>query len=930
MSKKTIAPNHKIKVFISSICGNSKYDNIREELKQLIEQTKLADVYTFESEGASTATAEAHYVFSLEDCDVCIFLIDNEDGITPGVQKEIDTVKKHGIKSLYYFCTENSDEETTLQKGLKGAMHAKSRTVKSFSELSQRGAQDLINDIVFIYHHYCKGRLTVVTDDDSDNITELTTPQPTKDTDYSISKIALERMDKCSDYILEFATRERVFRMHDEEPQSSELDEWGLKFLYVLFGEKSIVDFNTSMMLSYLSKQQNTEYHEVVKIRWEAIQAYFCGNLSECITCIERALSMVKEGDFPDWVIHDILIDLRNMQAEYSNTKNKISIPDAQAELDKLDKNVVYPIIDRITNSLRNDYVQGLYKKEIQSPHTVMLGNNFTTYGKSLASIYIVAFYNGSLTYIISLFDRIKDFSFYLSKRYGDWNFVFSLFKLAVFTGNHKEVEGLQRVHSKLLSNLSSDDAEELMSFCSIHPIKYKCTINKMRAFGAVGYYLSDDVYSKYEKEFTEMIDDWFEDENSVVWIGETIIQTLTDIVHRMNHDIIAKVCCKYIDKHYSRWYTDLFKLFSKRLDITKMSQTVAEQFIEHLICVLENDKEREQLNYSPTFLSIFRNQSNELTDSLNDAVSTYLPSYYNNNYLLETTSTPSETYPEFIKKYIEIQKKENREQGRNGAFFGTGIRKMSVIKNILKLSEVNYDAAMMDSIVETAVDALLSQNSSLYTKEDALALLCCLAIKYSDDFIRNRDTIQLIEDNKEKALEVSNFPMSGNLDITALHISFSFLLLTMGKEIYSDLIEFLPYVKNNVATLIHVSSFITEFLEYRKNNMLSKQEESVLLFNASDWLHSENTDVRWNSMRILLSLLSNPEHREIINRIIVDVIEDENVYIKNLILTHIPEVDGISHETKEFIFEICEKDANYVTRLRCKEVKKELDDKLI
>ena len=90
---------------------------------------------------------------------------------------------------------------------------------------------------------------------------------------------------------------------------------------------------------------------------------------------------------------------------------------------------------------------------------------------------------------------------------------------------------------------------------------------------------------------------------------------------------------------------------------------------------------------------------------------------------------------------------------------------------------------------------------------------------------------------------------------------------------------------------------------------MLSKQEESVLLFNASDWLHSENTDVRWNSMRILLSLLSNLEHREIINRIIVDVIEDENVYIKNLILTRISEVDGISEDAKEFVFGICEKD---------------------
>ena len=45
--------------------------------------------------------AGSHYVFALEDCDICIFLIDNADGVTPGVQKEINTVKRNNIKALY-------------------------------------------------------------------------------------------------------------------------------------------------------------------------------------------------------------------------------------------------------------------------------------------------------------------------------------------------------------------------------------------------------------------------------------------------------------------------------------------------------------------------------------------------------------------------------------------------------------------------------------------------------------------------------------------------------------------------------------------------------------------------------------------------------------------------------------------------------------
>ena len=102
-----ISPDQRIKVFISSICGDGgKYDRVRAKIKQAIEDTQLADVYLFEAKDASTLPAGDHYVWALEDSDVCIFLIDNSDGITPGVQKEIDTVRRKKIKALYYFCDE--------------------------------------------------------------------------------------------------------------------------------------------------------------------------------------------------------------------------------------------------------------------------------------------------------------------------------------------------------------------------------------------------------------------------------------------------------------------------------------------------------------------------------------------------------------------------------------------------------------------------------------------------------------------------------------------------------------------------------------------------------------------------------------------------------------------------------------------------------
>jgi len=102
MTGVMFTPNQKLKVFISSACGKGankeKYNYVREGLKVLIEATGLADVYVFESEGASTISAENHFSFALQDSNICIFIIDNKDGVPPGVQKEVEVVKKFNIK----------------------------------------------------------------------------------------------------------------------------------------------------------------------------------------------------------------------------------------------------------------------------------------------------------------------------------------------------------------------------------------------------------------------------------------------------------------------------------------------------------------------------------------------------------------------------------------------------------------------------------------------------------------------------------------------------------------------------------------------------------------------------------------------------------------------------------------------------------------
>lgn len=341
----------KIKVFISSICGVEKYDRVRTELKKAIEATRLADVYLFEEKGASTLPAESHYILALEDSDLCIFLIDNADGITPGVQAEIDTVKKHNIKALYYFCDENQKAKTALEQSLMGAHFAKSKTVHSFDELSQDGARALLENVIAVYHYYCAGRI-VLKSSVIDEIQHVDVAGMEKHRFPTIPKTVLKNVDKCRDYILKFVLGYSRGRYLDETEKTSEFDDWGLQFLPILFEGKTIKHFNVAMYMEALKAAQDDEHQQVVQIRWQAIQAYYTGDVEKCLERLEAALKLAKETNLPTWVIQDILIDPRNQHWTLCTVKNAFADTPAQKELTESSEELYYPILDRIHESL--------------------------------------------------------------------------------------------------------------------------------------------------------------------------------------------------------------------------------------------------------------------------------------------------------------------------------------------------------------------------------------------------------------------------------------------------------------------------------------------------------------------------------------------------------------------------------------------------
>ena len=918
----SISPGQKIKVFISSICGVEKYDKVRAELKSAIESTQLADVYTFESEGASTLSAGVHYTWALEDSDICIFLIDNADGIKPGVQAEIDTVKKNNIKALYYFCDETQKEQTVLEKSLMGAQFAKSKTVHSFGELSRDGARSLIDDIVTVYHYYCTGRI-VLNVNENDEIKAVDVVGTEKYQIPTIPKSTLKNVDRCRDYFLKFVLGYSRSRYPDETEKTSEFDEWGIQFLPVLFEGKSIKHFNTAMYLDELKAQQDDGHYQVVQVRWQAIQAYFAGDIEKCIEHLEAALRLAKETNQPTWVVKDILIDLRNQHWTRCTARNEYSDTPAQKELTESNEEIYYPILDRIHESLDNKYIKGLYKKKTDSPFSVTIGNDLEQYGEMLASSLVVSMYNGSLTHILLIYEKIRDFVFYLSCEYDNWNFRLNLYKLAIFAGKEKEIKGIQDSYPEVLNNLTADEAKSIMDFCLNHPIKYERLSNQLLAFGSVGYFLDDKCYEFHEKTIIGEIKLWLSSDNPVVAIGQNIFQCLSGVAYRMSQDLISEVCCQFIDRHYSRWYTDMFKFMANRVDLRKMSDDSAKALVEHVNYVLDNEKEREEIECFPSFLCTFRKQNRALTEKMNKKIAQYLPEYYEDIYKLETTENKAQDMLVFVKEYVKRIQRSNEIQGKRGVYFRHGTREIAMVRFILLGKEPACDVDTMDMLISVIADTLLISKEGISTKLDAITLLICIAVKYPEDYKRNQAVYEKIFAQQKTIETVDNSIISSNIDSISLRIGLQLLYTAMEKDVYADILELMPDIQGDVATTIAVTNLIVEYLENSDDIRLPSRIEAVILQNVLQWLHSEYVDIRWNATRILLTMSRNPENYGIVNHQLVNLIDSNSVYIKNLIMRQLHKIKGITDENKEYIISKCKNDANFVVRMVCNEVEK-------
>ena len=138
------------------------------------------------------------------------------------------------------------------------------------------------------------------------------------------------------------------------------------------------------------------------------------------------------------------------------------------------------------------------------------------------------------------------------------------------------------------------------------------------------------------------------------------------------------------------------------------------------------------------------------------------------------------------------------------------------------------------------------------------------------------------------------------------------------------EIFDLLPCIHNDIPTTIAVASMINKYLLSVDTATLPRPLGAIVLQNVLQWLRSEHLDVRYIAAKILLQLSRESENESIVNRQIINLVDAECIYIKNLIINRIFTMKGVWETTRDYVVSKCENDECFIVRMVCAEQKKQ------
>lgn len=655
----------KIRIFLSSHCGDcGRFDSMRKEVAYALEGdgTTPFQVYLWGRNGASTEQAGSRFLSELADCDLVVFVVDNERGVTPGVQKEIDQAIRFNKRCLYYFCSEYSQSPTSLQEQLTGVDGPTYRVVDRWDLITECIVHDLLEDIFVRYRGWCNGTIISI-GEQIDSETKL------------IGAIDGAQLPKNA--IADLPGLLDVMRCilpvrQSEEPPKEGIDKEVTKLAKAAFLDLTMDSFDPSGLVSVVKQVVPTQYGPVIEKRWKANMYYFRGDLVSAIEFLNVALKEAQDLNLEMWFIDDILIDLRNIDIELNGMDARWG--QYQELLSSSDREVSFPLLDRAISDTYEKIDENRARDITKSYGVIFHGENSKGMFDPICKAFAIAACFGSLTHVSRIGLHIKSILLYLCSKYRDARLNATLLKFSIAQEAQDDIRRTIQAFDELCLDVDDQSAKEVFDFCANYKALGAVSTRVFAAFEHVGYYMNNTDFVKAAAAFVDKAEKAQINNDGWQPTPKSIFAAMRVNAKRLDSSWIIDYCIRALKNENFFWYTESLKfLASAEIEYCELSEKQIRDLVNAIDHITEAEKDDIRMQtYICNALIVLNSQLADSWRASLDQIAEKISDEYLMHYKTYTEEKPSDTnLKKLVRKSLERIESDNETQGKKGYSLG-------------------------------------------------------------------------------------------------------------------------------------------------------------------------------------------------------------------------------------------------------------------
>lgn len=693
--------------------------------------------------------------------------------------------------------------------------------------------------------------------------------------------------------------------LKDEKSNKIDLDV--LKFLKALIGDTSYSSLKNKEIKQFFENVNIPEYNkfiEAIMIRWEAINLFYCDELSNCVNKLIEAEQKAIELELPNWFINDILLDIRNL-SEVFVLPIEEKAREAQKKLNNSVEIVQYPVIDRYSVNFRETITKRYEKNMVKSPYTVTFGDDITSLIENIFDIFITAFYYGSLTHLRITNNRIKELLFCMNTKYKDSIYFKNYLKAAIITLS-EEKEAIRDLFSSHFSIITNEDAEEIWKTANNISIEKYCFRGEIIALNFIGNFMDDNVFRDAEETIIKQINDCSVGDEKFWQLDEYLINFIRKCSIRLDANKWIPMIIKLEEekKAFDNGNNVQALLNIGYKNVNKETSQILLNWIYKNI----NEETFNDANFQNLILG-FRTDAvgvdfQELDKTIAEKQLKFNEIWYLRNILPETEINYNEIIETFISDIEKIEFNSNKISGNDGVEL-IDLKRVIEDCSISQISDETVNKLI--DLVRNILDKKYHMNIKAYAIDVFLVLVC----KFERSIENKEMLFRMLEYTEKEVDDRTSFIFMISRSANSLNFNICIIkyILNMIKmeEMFSQL-AFVAYGEKK--DIIEALKSIGIIVKYWPN----KNKENLVCFFQFilSNIYSEVSDIRHFAMKALVDLTD--VYGEISYKHLFDLYDNANEVNKTHLLSSLFK-KGISNRYVDEIIKKAFEDNNFIVR---------------